>query len=183
MVDGGTASQTNTSTAGFLQWALCGLAFVSYEDRTLASSASSQVIAPYAGPTPRPGTALHEYIFLLFQQPASFTLPMAFAGFGAENRTKFELGDFAEQAGLRKPLTANYFISGSNSTRTGNATATGVGGGSEASISSRPVTGEGVGWDRCGVLVELCKVLIIVTGLLAVHRMDQCSMLRDELGN
>ena len=133
-----------------------------------------------------PGTVLHEYIFLFLQQPANFKVPMSFAGFGAENRTKFGLGDFAEQAGLRKPLAANYFVSGSNSTRTGNATATGVGGGSEASISSRPVTGEDVGCDQCGVLVELCKVLMVVTGLLAVSpngSMLEMHMLRDELGN
>lgn len=64
---------------------------------------------------------------------------------GVAKRTKLGIGDFSERAGLGKPLAANYFVSESMSTMTGNGTATGVGGSSGTSISSMPISGKTVG--------------------------------------
>ena len=72
---------------------------------------------------------------------------MAFVALGVAKRTKFDIGGFSERAGLGKPLAANYFVSESMSTMTGNGSATGVGGSSGTSISSMPITRNAVGWD------------------------------------
>lgn len=100
---------------------------------------------------------------------------MAFVALGVAKRTKFDIGDFSERAGSGKPLVANYFVSESMSTMTGNGIATGVGGSSGISISSMPITGKAVGWDWRGILVELsiALLLVTVTVLLAVYRIDR----------
>lgn len=64
MVDGGTASEPNTSTAQGLQWALSGLKVILDENEGLVSSASSRVMASYAAPSPQPCARSYEYIFL-----------------------------------------------------------------------------------------------------------------------
>ena len=51
----------------------------------------------------------------------------------------------------------------------GNGTATGVGGSSEPTVSSTPIIGETVGWDRSGVLVELSKAMVALTVQSAIH--------------
>lgn len=94
---------------------------------------------------------------------------MTFVARGAGNKTRFDLGEFGEQAGLGKPLAANYFLGKSMSTTTGNRTATGVVGSSETPIASAPITGVAVGRDTGGILWELSKVLIAVIVLLAVY--------------
>lgn len=150
MIDTGAAPQTNTSTAQVLQWAQPGLTCTPYENRTLVSNASSRAIAPYAASCPQPGTGLHNVYSFFPQQPGNFTLLKAFVAVGGENRTKFDIGDFAEQAGLGKSLAANYFVSRRISTMTGNGTATGVDESSKSSTSSTPITGEAVGWGKNG---------------------------------
>lgn len=123
---------------------------LSYENRSLVSNASSRAIAPYTASSPQPGTGLHNVYSFFSRQPGNFTLLKAFVAVGAENRIKFGIDDFAEQVGLRKSLAANYFVSRSISTMTGNGTATGVDESSKSSTSSTPITGEAVGWGKNG---------------------------------
>lgn len=94
------------------------------------------------------------YVFFLFQQQANCTVPMAFVAFGGEDRTKLDVGGFAEQAGLGQPLAANFLDSESMLTMTEKGSGTGIGGSSEKSIRWRGITGEAVGWEKSLVLVQ-----------------------------
>ena len=151
-IDRGARSQTKTSTAQALQWAPTGLGFISYANRTLVSKAPGPTIATYAAPLPQPGTGSHMCIFFLYGQQPLRHFPMAFVASGAENRTKFGLGDFAEQLGTGQPLAANHFVSQSLSTMIGNGTVTGVGGSIAKRIAWAPLDWRGYG---VGTKVEL----------------------------
>lgn len=75
----------------------------------LDTSAASAIV-PYVNPTPPNTSPAHRYIVLLFQQPATFAVPAAFAGFSADNRTLFNISAFAEAADLGEPVAANWFL-------------------------------------------------------------------------
>lgn len=72
--------------------------------------ATGQPIVPYARPAPPPTSDAHRYILYLFQQPSNFTVPMAYSGYGAMNRTNFNLTNFISAANLGTPAAANYFF-------------------------------------------------------------------------
>lgn len=89
------------------------------------------------------------YILFWFQQAANFTLPVTFVARGVGDRTRFDLGDSAEQAGLETPLAAGYSVSKRMSTMTGNGTATGIEGIGETWTSIGANDWGGRGWLRC----------------------------------
>ena len=72
-------------------------------------------------PSPANTSPAHRYIALLFAQPANFTVPAAFQGYSATNRTLFNVTNFATQARLGAPVEANYFLVANT---TANATTT-----------------------------------------------------------
>jgi hypothetical protein len=82
---------------------------------TLASSNSSGVtplnipvgIAPYVQPSPPVGDVPHAYTFILFSQPANFSVPAQYAGV-VQTRIAFNTSQFVKDAGLGEPLAANY---------------------------------------------------------------------------
>ncbi|TKA77313.1 hypothetical protein B0A49_03282 [Cryomyces minteri] len=75
----------------------------------------SAPIAPYARPMPPPTSDAHRYIIYLWQQPnATFTVPAAYSGYSATNRTRFNLTDFAARAGLVGPVAATYWLTANN---------------------------------------------------------------------
>lgn len=59
---------------------------------------------------PPPSSRAHRYIQYIFTQPENFTIPAAWSGYSAENRTNFDTVAFVEQAGLPQPFAANYFL-------------------------------------------------------------------------
>jgi hypothetical protein len=82
---------------------------------TLASSNSSGAtllnvpagVVPYIQPSPPVGDVPHAYTFVLFSQPANFSIPAQYAGL-AQNRIAFNTSQFLKDAGLGQPLAANY---------------------------------------------------------------------------
>jgi hypothetical protein len=63
--------------------------------------------APYLQPSPPVGDVPHAYTFIVFPQPANFTVPAQYAGL-AQNRVGFNTSQFVRDAGLGQALAANY---------------------------------------------------------------------------
>lgn len=62
---------------------------------------------PYLQPSPPVGDVPHAYTFMLFPQPANFSIPAAYANLSM-NRVGFNTSKFVADAGLVNPLAANY---------------------------------------------------------------------------
>ncbi|EXJ65877.1 uncharacterized protein A1O5_10853 [Cladophialophora psammophila CBS 110553] len=82
-----------------------------------AADGTSQLInsteprAPYRNPSPPTNSSAHRYIFYAFFQHENFTLPSAFEGYSATNRTNFNLTMFLDESNLgRTPAAAMYFF-------------------------------------------------------------------------
>lgn len=100
-------------------------------------------LAPYVKPQPPPGTGFHRYIELLFSQPANFSIPANdthFFGSDTSSRASFNVTSFARDAGLSKPVAANYFFAEYNTTGESQTAATGT-----ASASRTATGGSGQG--------------------------------------
>lgn len=65
--------------------------------------------AAYRSPAPPTNSSAHRYIQYLFEQPAGFQVPAAYAGYNQTNYTKFPFESFVADAGLGAPVAANYF--------------------------------------------------------------------------
>ena len=136
MVDIDAPSRTNSSLAQVIHWTKPGYKSSSSGNGPYHHLVSTNpVVVPYAGPAPPPGSGSHRYVFSLFSQPANFTNPKGYAGFSAQNRTRFSTTDYVKQAGLGPIVAANYYsaenkndtggdgTSGSSDTGSGNETA------------------------------------------------------------
>lgn len=135
------ASPNNRSNAQDLEWAQPGVKVLLYENRTLGSNTANGVTASYAAPSPPPGTGPHTCMSCVssnFQPTSHFQTVLP----GSERKIEphLDIGDFAEQAGLWKPLAANKYFIESMSRMNGNGIATGttgVGGSSETFIDGK----------------------------------------------
>ena len=113
--------------AQYLHWLQPGLTFSSAPNSTgFPATIRASATVPYTRPAPPPISPAHRYIALLFAQPLNFSIPVAFQGFNATNRTKFNISIFAAEAGLGAPVAANYFLV-SNMTVTNVTNTTGTG--------------------------------------------------------
>jgi hypothetical protein len=82
---------------------------------TLGSSNSSGMtplsipvgVVPYLQPSPPVGDVPHAYTFIVFPQPANFSVPAQYANL-AQNRVGFNTSQFLKDAGLGQALAANY---------------------------------------------------------------------------
>lgn len=72
---------------------------------------ATAVGASYIYPQPPVGQ-LHEYIFLLYEQPQNWTIPTNYSTInppsGLLARLDFQIADFQNAAGLDSPIAANY---------------------------------------------------------------------------
>jgi len=64
---------------------------------------SGDVIVPYAGPTPPPGTGTHRYIFEQLEQQSPFT-------FATPERAKFDIKNFKAQNNLALKATKMFRV-------------------------------------------------------------------------
>lgn len=62
---------------------------------------------PYLQPSPPVGDVPHAYTFIVFPQPANFSIPAQYADL-AQNRVGFNTSKFVSDAGLGQALAANY---------------------------------------------------------------------------
>ncbi|KAI9684840.1 MAG: hypothetical protein M1820_010870 [Bogoriella megaspora] len=137
MVDPDAPTPQNPSSAQILHWIQPNL--------TLSNgvlTATSQAFAPYARPMPPTYSDAHRYIQFLYSQPERFIIPQAYLGYSAQNRTKFNISNFAAAANLGNPVAANYFLVANNTGSIApNATGTAGGNGSVPSPTITPFTG------------------------------------------
>jgi phosphatidylethanolamine-binding protein len=72
-------------------------------------------IVDYGGPAPPPGSAVHRYVFLLYEQPAGFDVkewaPADGGHVGRLGRIRYDLGAFEKKVGLGPVVAASYFCS------------------------------------------------------------------------
>lgn len=123
----------NATRPSFLHWLQTNLTAnprsPSENDKTLLTS-NTPATDPYIKPQPPRGTGRHRYILLLFQQPADFAIPAAFANIvhpqQTTDRSAFNLTAFVNAAGLDAPVAANFFFA-ENSTVTPSASVSGTG--------------------------------------------------------
>ena len=77
-----------------------------------APAGGAPVGAPYQSPTPPAGSGPHRYTFVLFAQPANFSVPASYGNVNPPNessaRRGFNVTDFVGASGLAAPLAANY---------------------------------------------------------------------------
>lgn len=62
---------------------------------------------PYLQPSPPVGDSPHAYTFILFSQPAGFSVPSQYANL-SNNRVPFNVAQFASDTKLTQALAANY---------------------------------------------------------------------------
>lgn len=90
--------------------------------------------APYIPPSPPGGSGPHRYNFILYTEPANFTIPEAYASISppadTSARIGFNLTAFAAAAGLGEPVAANYLrvLNGTEAETSSAATMTGTSG-------------------------------------------------------
>ena len=118
----------NQTHIPFLHWMAQSL--TSGTNNLTAAPSSKSIVATYIEPYPPPGTGKHTYVILLFNQPANFIFPKAYAYLdppvNATLRINFQLDKFVEAAGLGQPVAATYWLETfPNGTTNGTASATG----------------------------------------------------------
>ena len=114
MVDPDASTPQNPSERFILHWMAPNM---TASTRTAGPNIPGQVLTnstpahvPYARPMPPPTSDPHRYIQYAFQQPDNFTVPTAFSGFSAMNRTSFNLTEFISAAGLSDPAAAMFYF-------------------------------------------------------------------------
>ncbi|THU78255.1 PEBP-like protein [Dendrothele bispora CBS 962.96] len=114
MTDPDAPSRANPTSKEFRHWVITGLkAPAQSSDKTgnLTALKTKPSTTPYRPPGPFPGSGLHRYTFLLFQEPPGFSLPPDAKEFGDSipERRHWKAFEFGEKYGL-KLVGANYFI-------------------------------------------------------------------------
>jgi len=117
MVDPDAPSRAEPVYRSFRHWLVTGLK----SPRDTASKTSDLVAlnsraatTPYRPPGPRPNSGLHRYVFLLFQEPKSFSgfkVPEGSAEYGSEleQRRSWDAFEFGQKHGL-KLVGANFLL-------------------------------------------------------------------------
>uniref|UniRef100_A0A0A9XHF3 OV-16 antigen n=2 Tax=Lygus hesperus TaxID=30085 RepID=A0A0A9XHF3_LYGHE len=70
-----------------------------------------ETLSAYVGSAPPPGTGLHRYCFLVYQQPDKLQFDeKRLTNQSAENRECFSISKFAEKYQLGDPVAGNFFV-------------------------------------------------------------------------
>ncbi|XP_066902339.1 protein D2 [Halyomorpha halys] len=101
MIDPDAPSRTNHKAREWQHWLVGNIPGNKIEQ--------GEVICPYAGATPPPGTGLHRYVIVVYKQPGKidFNEPRITPAGG--NRAKFSVSTFASKYKLGDPLAGNFF--------------------------------------------------------------------------
>ncbi|KAK7453370.1 hypothetical protein VKT23_011634 [Stygiomarasmius scandens] len=114
MTDPDAPSRVNPTSKEFRHWVITGLkapAQSASKTGNLTALKTKPSATPYRPPGPFPGSGLHRYTFLLFQEPPGFSLPPDAKEFtdSVPERRHWSAFGFGEQYGL-KLVGVNYFI-------------------------------------------------------------------------
>ncbi|KAJ8473884.1 hypothetical protein ONZ45_g8592 [Pleurotus djamor] len=116
MCDPDAPSRKEPKYKEFRHWVITGLkapAGTAVETNNLTALKTKPSTTPYRPPGPPPGSGLHRYIFLLYEEPAGqpLTIPQGAPEYGAllEERRSWTAVKFGETYGL-KLVGANYFV-------------------------------------------------------------------------
>ncbi|KDQ55396.1 hypothetical protein JAAARDRAFT_37416 [Jaapia argillacea MUCL 33604] len=115
MVDPDAPSRKDPKFKSFRHWVLTGLKAPpqsTTESENLTAVHSRPATTPYRPPGPPPGTGIHRYTFLLFQEPmSSISIPLEAPEHGTtiEQRIRWDPIEFGEKYGL-KLVAANFFL-------------------------------------------------------------------------
>lgn len=95
-----------------LHWIQPGLTM---EQGSPTLKAETPFVANYIGPAPPPGSSPHRYVFMLYEQPASFDgakyAPPNGQNLPNTRRMRYNLDSWAKEIGLGPLVAANYFKS------------------------------------------------------------------------
>jgi phosphatidylethanolamine-binding protein (PEBP) family uncharacterized protein len=95
----------------FLHWFHPNIALAADTATVPAVPAGVKDAVEYLQPDPMAGDPPHRYTFLLYAQPANFTMPPKYADLQM-NIVGFDVVDFAKATGLGAPLAATYMLVG-----------------------------------------------------------------------
>lgn len=114
MADPDAPTPQNPTSRWVWHWAQTNLTKANLEDDMnmpllLSPDPNTPALVPYARPMPPENSPAHRYILWIFEQPDNFSVPEQYSGFGAQNRTGFNLTAFVADTGLDGPVAANYF--------------------------------------------------------------------------
>uniref|UniRef100_A0A0W0F8D0 PEBP-like protein n=1 Tax=Moniliophthora roreri TaxID=221103 RepID=A0A0W0F8D0_MONRR len=115
MMDPDAPSRADPKFKEFRHWVISGLkspADSSRETENLVALKTKPSTTPYRPPGPPPGSGIHRYTLLLFQEPrGGYTIPKGAKEYGAalEERRSWNAVAFGKQYGL-KLVGANYFL-------------------------------------------------------------------------
>ncbi|EIN05432.1 PEBP-like protein [Punctularia strigosozonata HHB-11173 SS5] len=112
MLDPDAPSRAEPLYKSFRHWVITGLKLTSSSDGNADAMHSRPATTPYRPPGPRPGSGVHRYTFLLFEEPPSFGgVPEGSPEYGAtlEERRSWDAVAFGERYGL-KLVGANFML-------------------------------------------------------------------------
>ncbi|KAF4562457.1 hypothetical protein EYR40_004731 [Pleurotus pulmonarius] len=117
MCDPDAPSRAEPKYKEFRHWVITGLKYpagTSDQTSTLSAVKTKPSTTPYRPPGPPPGSGVHRYVFLLFEEPAGaaeFSIPEGAPEYGAalEERRSWGAVGFGEAYGL-KLVGATYFL-------------------------------------------------------------------------
>ncbi|GKZ25498.1 hypothetical protein AbraIFM66951_001037 [Aspergillus brasiliensis] len=96
-------------------WIQSGLEPIMSDNGHFFLRVGAPYIANYVGPNPLFGSGPHRFLFILYEQPAGFSMtrsaPCGGKKMGLLARTRFDLDSWARSIGLGPVVGANYFLS------------------------------------------------------------------------
>jgi phosphatidylethanolamine-binding protein (PEBP) family uncharacterized protein len=104
MVDPGAAG-SDSSAGQTRHWLVNG---VTVGDNGALNFPAETTITSYGGPLPPDGSGAHRYVFLLYDQPTTFTPPADLASPG-QPITLFNVNDYAKSSGLGAVVAGSYY--------------------------------------------------------------------------
>ncbi|TFK21588.1 PEBP-like protein [Coprinopsis marcescibilis] len=111
MTDPDAPSRSDPKFGQWRHWVTTGVKLPEAASGNSFVTKSKPASTPYEGPSPPPGSGPHRYVFLLFEEPPSFSLPEdAVESSGSEKtRPKWNAMKFAEKYNL-KLVRVNFFF-------------------------------------------------------------------------
>lgn len=108
LTDPDAPSRADPKFGEWRHWVVTGVKLSEANENVKLTSAAA---TPYEPPAPPAGTGLHRYVFLLFEEPVSFSIPKGAIEHVAalKDRRSWNAQAFAEKYGL-KLVGANFFV-------------------------------------------------------------------------